>query len=40
MDWMKRLTKWLLIFIVCYLVVNILTFNVIKSSYNFEQPKV
>lgn len=47
MAWMKRLFKWLVIFIVCYLIVNILTFNVIKSSYktkdiniNFEQPKV
>lgn len=47
MAWMKRLFKWLMIFIVCYLIVNILTFNVIKSSYktkdiniNFEQPKV
>lgn len=47
MDWMKRLTKWCVIFVICYLIVNILTFNVIKSSYktkevniNFEQPKV
>ncbi len=47
MSWMKRLAKWLVIFIVCYIVVNILTFNIIKSSYktkevdiNFDQPKV
>ena len=47
MDWMKRLFKWLVIFIACYLVVNLLTFNVIKSSYKtkdvnigFEQPTV
>lgn len=47
MAWMKRLTKYCVIFAVCYFIINILTFNVIKSSYktketdiNFEQPKV
>lgn len=47
MAWMKRIAKYCVIFIVLYIIVNLLTFNVIKSSYktkevniDINQPKV
>lgn len=47
MGWMKRLIKYLLMFLICYFVVNFLSFLAIKSAYktknvdiNFNEPKI
>lgn len=47
MKWMKRLFKHLVIFLICYFVVNMLSFFAIKSTYktkevaiSFNEPKI